>query len=95
MNLRPQPIGYQLLVIDAFSGDAIPTHLITREAGDIYRQRLQPHGVLAIHITNWYFDIEPVVRGLADYLHMSALRISSLGDDEAGAGPSRLDATHR
>ncbi len=64
---------YQVLVVDAFSGDAIPTHLITKEAGDIYRQQLAPDGILAIHISNRYLDLEPVIRGLADYLGFAAV----------------------
>lgn len=64
---REQAAPYDVLVLDAFSGDAIPVHLLTREAMDIYRQHLSPDGALAIHISNRYLDLGPVVRGLAEY----------------------------
>lgn len=56
---------FDLLVLDAFSGDAIPTHLLTREAFEIYRGRLAPGGVIAVHISNMHVDLRPVVEGLA------------------------------
>jgi len=52
---------YDVLVLDAFSGDAIPTHLLTREAFAIYRRHLKPDGVLAIHVSNKHLDLRPVV----------------------------------
>jgi hypothetical protein len=57
--------GYQLLVIDAFSSDAIPVHLLTREALALYEHKLAPHGVLAIHVSNRYLDLLPVLSNLA------------------------------
>ena len=45
---------FDLLVLDAFSGDAIPTHLLTREAFDIYQRHLAPGGVIAVHVSNIY-----------------------------------------
>jgi len=66
-----EPQQYDVLVLDAFSGDAIPMHLLTREAGAVYKRHLKPDGALAIHITNRYADLEPVVRGLAADLGMS------------------------
>ncbi|MBX3419706.1 MAG: fused MFS/spermidine synthase [Pirellulaceae bacterium] len=56
-----QPEGFDLLIVDAFSGDAIPRHLLTKEAMDVYRQHLAPGGVVAFHISNHYLDLEPVV----------------------------------
>lgn len=57
---------YDLLVIDAFSGDAIPLHLLTEEAAALYWRRLKKDGVLAVHISNRYLDLKPVLFGLAD-----------------------------
>jgi len=54
-----------LLVIDAFNSDAIPVHLLTREAFEIYRRRLKTNGVIAIHITNRSLNLEPVIVNLA------------------------------
>ena len=56
---------YGLFVLDAFSSDAIPTHLLTREALSLYRSRLRERGVLAFHISNNYLDLEPVLGNLA------------------------------
>lgn len=59
---------FDVIAVDAFSGDAIPTHLLTSEAGDVYRQRLAPGGFLALHISNRSLNLEPVARGLARHL---------------------------
>lgn len=56
---------YDLLVVDAFSSDAVPVHLVTREALALYRSRLAPAGLLAFHISNRYVDLEPVMAELA------------------------------
>jgi hypothetical protein len=74
---REEGRGFHVIAVDAFTGDAIPIHLITREAGEIYRRHLDPDGVLAIHISNRYLDLAPVVRGLADYLKLQAIQIDS------------------
>ncbi len=52
---------YDLLVVDAFSGDAIPVHLLTREAWALYWQHLTPNGVLAVHVSNRYLRLAPVI----------------------------------
>ena len=57
--------GFDVLVVDAFSGDAIPVHLLTVEAFEIYLSELNPDGVLAIHVSNRYLDLRPVVHELA------------------------------
>lgn len=62
---RQQPGVYDLLVIDAFSSDAIPTHLLTRDAVGEYVERLTPRGVLAFHISSRYFDLRPVLARVA------------------------------
>jgi hypothetical protein len=56
---------FGLLVIDAFGSDAIPLHLLTREAFALYLERLQPNGLLAFHISNRYVDLEPPIANLA------------------------------
>lgn len=55
------PARFDILVIDAFSSDAIPLHLLTREAVGIYARALKPGGILLIHISNRFFDLEPVL----------------------------------
>jgi hypothetical protein len=55
-----------LLVLDAFSSDAIPVHLLTREAFALYEQKLRPGAVIAVHISNAYLDLAPVLAALAE-----------------------------
>jgi len=55
---------YGIIIIDAFSGDAIPTHLLTREALQLYLTKLTPSGILVFHISNNYLDLQPVVATL-------------------------------
>jgi SAM-dependent methyltransferase len=59
------PQNFDILVMDAFSGDSVPVHLITREAFQLYFRHLKPDGVLAVNITNKYLDLEPVVERAA------------------------------
>jgi hypothetical protein len=58
---------FDVLAIDAFSGDAIPVHLLTREAFEVYLHELKTDGVLALHISNTYLDLRPVIRELAEH----------------------------
>jgi hypothetical protein len=69
-----------LIALDAFSGDSIPAHLLTREAFAMYFDRLAPGGVIAIHITNRYLDIASVVRAVAASLQKPALVIHNKSD---------------
>lgn len=59
--------NYDLLVLDAFSGDSIPVHLLTREAVGVYLGHLKPTGALAVHVTNRHLDLVPVVQKLAEH----------------------------
>ena len=63
---------FDLLVLDAFSGDSIPSHLLTREAFALYWQLLKQDGVLAIHISNSHLDLTPLVRGLSKEIDVQA-----------------------
>jgi hypothetical protein len=66
LSLVKAPNGaYEVIVGDVFSSDAIPVHMLTREAVRLYRTKLTPRGVLALHISNRYADLEPVVGELA------------------------------
>lgn len=77
---------FDMLAVDAFSSDSIPMHLLTAECADIYRRRLAPGGVLALHITNRALNLDPVARGMANYLGWRAVEITS--DDNPGTGES-------
>jgi hypothetical protein len=60
------PQAFDLLAVDAFSGDAIPVHLLTQEAVAVYLRHLKPDGVMAFHVTNHFLKLAPVVKRLAD-----------------------------
>jgi spermidine synthase len=79
------PQGLDVLVIDAFSGDSIPSHLLTREAFALYRKHVKPGGVMAFHISNQYADLAPVVRALAADAGLSCTRMSSAADPAVAA----------
>ena len=64
---------FDLLLLDAFSGDSIPVHLLTREAFELYLRHLKPDGILAVHISNSYLDLEPVVARAAEQLGMAVV----------------------
>ncbi len=65
LNLAKSPKRFGLIVVDAFNSDAIPVHLLTREALAIYRSKLEPGGLLAFHISNRYLRLESVLANLA------------------------------
>jgi SAM-dependent methyltransferase len=60
---RESPENFDVLAVDAFSSDSIPVHLLTLEAIELYFRHLRPDGVLAVHISNRYLDLEPVLAG--------------------------------
>jgi SAM-dependent methyltransferase len=60
---REPPQHFDVLAVDAFSSDSIPVHLLTREAMQLYFRHLQPDGILAVHISNRYLDLAPVIQG--------------------------------
>ena len=97
---RETPQSFDVLAIDAFSSDAIPVHLITREAIEVYLRHMKPGGVIAFHVTNRYLNLVPVVEGIANQLHLRALWIDDPGLDALGNAsswvllardPARLD----
>lgn len=79
---REQRQGYDLLVVDAFSGDSIPAHLLTRQALELYFRHLKPGGILALHITNTHIDLAPVVEKLSRALGKHAVMVSNDGDED-------------
>ena len=73
---------FDVLAIDAFSSDAIPVHLLTVEAFETYLRHLRaPDGVLAVHITNRYLDLRPVVRAAAEHFGLDMLLVESDGSE--------------
>ncbi len=75
---------FDILVVDAFSSDSIPVHLLTRECGQVYKSRLKGDGILAVHISNRTLDLERVVRGMAESMGFAALRINNPSDSANG-----------
>ena len=66
---------FDILVADAFSADAIPVHLLTREAIKIYLQHLRPSGILAFNISNRFLDLAPVIAGLGEAYRLNAVQV--------------------
>ena len=83
------PQQFDVLVVDAFSGDSVPIHLLTRQAFELYFRHLKPDGVLAVHITNRFLDLRPVIKTAADYLGRPARIIDYDGDRERDIFRSR------
>ncbi|MCL2648560.1 MAG: fused MFS/spermidine synthase [Phycisphaerales bacterium] len=78
---REEPQKFDVLVLDAFSGDAIPVHLLTREAIEIYLRHMKEHGIIAVHISNKYLDLEPVTARLAEHFGLHAWTVNYTGGD--------------
>jgi hypothetical protein len=81
---REAPEHFNVLVVDAFSGDAIPLHLLTTEAMAIYRKHLAPDGILAFHISNQHVDLEPAIYLLAQAAGMQARTVQSFANEQRG-----------
>ena len=73
-----------MLVIDAFSGDAIPLHLLTAEAMQVYARHLAPGGILAFHVSNQHVDLEPAIQKLGSNAGLIARTISNAPNDSRG-----------
>jgi len=73
---REPPQGFDLLAVDAFSGDAVPVHLLTAEAMDVYLRHMKPDGIVAFHLTNRYLELAPVVARIAELKGLHAMLVS-------------------
>lgn len=78
---REAPQGYDLLAVDAFSGDSIPIHLLTREAFELYFRQLKPDGLLAIHISNRFLNLQPVIAKITASMGKPAVLIENNKDE--------------
>ncbi len=81
---KGQPQNFDVLVLDTFSSDSIPVHLVTKEALALYLAHLAPDGIIAAHITNLHLDLQPVFWRLAQYYGLSMARINYAGDSKGG-----------
>lgn len=85
---RQEPQNYDLIVLDAFSGDAIPVHLLTKEALELYYRHLRQDGIIAIHVSNRHLDLTPVVYGLAKHFHTRLTEVHKTRDGGWGEAAS-------
>jgi SAM-dependent methyltransferase len=82
LSLEKEPPGnFDVLAVDAFTSDSIPVHLLTREAMELYFRHLKPNGILAVHISNRYLDLQPVVQGEAKATGHVARLVDTDDDD--------------
>jgi SAM-dependent methyltransferase len=72
---REAPQGFDVLVVDAFSGDSIPAHLLDVEAFSLYLRHLSPDGTLALHLSNRFLDLGPMVAVLAEMRNLRAAEV--------------------
>ena len=79
-----QSHDFDAIIVDAFSSDSIPFHLLTTECGDLYRRRLAPGGMLLLHISNRVLNLEPVTRGLAQHLGWKSIVLLNEANDHTG-----------
>jgi hypothetical protein len=80
LALKNETRRYDLIVLDAFSSDSVPAHLLTREAFQLYLNHLNPGGVIAMHISNRFFDLAPMLTPLGHELGLSVVSALSLRD---------------
>jgi len=78
---RENPRNFDVLALDAFTSDAIPVHLLTTEAFRLYWRHLKPDGILAVHVSNRYVDLAPIVARAAQENGKFARLITNVGDD--------------
>jgi hypothetical protein len=76
--------NFDVLVLDTFSSDSIPVHLVTKEAFALYLEHLAPDGIIAAHITNLHLDLQPVFWQLAKYYGLKIVRVNYPGDSNGG-----------
>jgi hypothetical protein len=77
---RNEPQNFDLLVVDAFSGDAPPVHLLTKQAFEIYLREIDSNGVIAVNITNTFIDLQPVLYEIAQNMKLKYAMVHSDGD---------------
>jgi len=78
---RQPPQEFDVLAVDAFSSDAIPVHLLTRQAFQVFVRHLKPDGILAIHVSNRYLDLVPIVARNSEEVQRLAFEIDDVAGD--------------
>jgi hypothetical protein len=93
LTLAEAPDGaYDLIIVDAFSSDAVPIHLLTREAMAIYLKKLSPHGMVVMHVSNRHLELASVVAGIAAANGLMTL-LSNEPDPDEEANPYKYGST--
>ena len=83
-SLESEPAeNFDVLAIDAFSSDSIPVHLLTREAFELYFRHMKPNGLVAVHVSNRFLDLAPVVDAVARDLHKASVMVDT---EDSGDG---------
>lgn len=85
---RNESQQFDLIALDAFSSDAIPVHLLTVEAFEIYQRHLKPDGAIVVHVSNRYLDLQPVVLKIAAHMKWDTITI----EDDPESDPERADS---
>ena len=80
---RESPQRYDVIAVDAFSGDAIPVHLLTTQAFALYRRHLTPNGIIAIHVSSHFLELAPEIRLEAEHAGLGAVLISAAEDPDS------------
>jgi len=91
--MNAPPASFDVLVLDAFSSDAIPVHLLTQEAMSLYQSRLRPEGVLAVHVSNRFVDLAPLLAGTSRESRLCGLDQIDPGQPDRSS-PSRRRPSH-
>jgi hypothetical protein len=87
LNMARAPDGqYDLVILDAFSSDSIPVHLITQEAFELYLRKMTDNGVIAVNVSNNYLDVAPVLGNMAQALHLAGLHRHDVEDEDVVPG---------
>ncbi len=85
---RESPQAFDLLAVDAFSGDSIPIHLVTTEAMAVYQRHMKPEGIIAFHITNRYINLAPVIEAIARAQGLHAVLVHDAAENYPCAPPT-------
>src|SRR5205823_5347332 len=91
LSAQDRPLRVGVLAVDAFSSDAIPVHLITREALGVYLRHVTPHGIVAFHVSNRFLDLVPVVARIAREHAVHAVVVRDEPDDDDDSLRSKSD----
>lgn len=93
LSLSKETRKFDLLILDAYSSDSVPIHLLTKQAAELYRERLNEGGWIVFHISSSFFEFEPVVALLAESLGMVCIVGRDAKNVEPGSTPGKLEST--